>query len=170
METVLHVAGLLLLLVVCLAALTSLLLGLPGTFFIVVAALVYGWATGFAAVSWSTLGWLFLLALIGEGIEFFAGAAGAAGERPSRRVMVGALAGGFVGGLVGAPFLFGVGALVGALFGAFAGAALAVVSEGGTMGSALSTGVAAFRGRLLGFVLKAAVAVVMLVVLAAAVL
>jgi len=170
METVVHVAGLLLLLLVCLASLASLLLGLPGTFFIVVAALLYGWATGFATVQWSTVGWLLLLAVVGEGFEVFAGAAGAAGERPSRRVMVGALAGGVVGGLVGTPVLFGVGSLLGALVGAFAGAALAVVSEGGTMGSALSTGLAALRGRLLGFVLKAALAVMMLVVLAAAVL
>ncbi|HEX7408270.1 MAG TPA: DUF456 family protein [Candidatus Binatia bacterium] len=170
MGTLLHVIGLLLLLTAGVASLTSLLLGLPGTLFIVIAALVYGWATGFAAVTWSTVGWLFLLAVVGEGGEFFAGAAGAAGERPSRRVMVGALAGGVVGGLAGTPLLFGVGSLLGALVGAFAGAALAVISEGGTMTSALSTGLAAFRGRLLGFVFKAAIAVVMLVVLAAAVL
>jgi hypothetical protein len=170
METVLHVGGLLLLLIACLASLASLLLGLPGTFFILLAALLYGWATGFAAVQWSTVGWLLLLAAVGEGLEFFAGAAGAAGERPSWRVMVGALAGGVVGGLAGTPVMFGVGSLLGALVGAFTGAALAVVSEGGTMGSALSTGLAALRGRLLGFVLKAAAAVVMLVVLAAAVL
>jgi hypothetical protein len=169
MDTVLHAAGLLLLLIACLASLASLLLGLPGTFFIVVAALLYGWATSFAAVQWSTVGWLLLLAVVGEGFEFFAGAVGAAGERPSRRVMVGALAGGVVGGLAGTPVLFAVGSLLGALVGAFAGAALAVVSEGGTIGS-VSTGLAALRGRLLGFVLKAAIAVVMLVVLAAAVL
>jgi uncharacterized protein YqgC (DUF456 family) len=170
METVLHVVGLLLLLIACLASLVSLLLGLPGTVFILVAALLYGWATGFAAVQWSTVRWLLLLAAVGEGLEFFAGAAGAAGERPSGRVMVGTLAGGVVGGLAGTPVLFGVGSLLGALVGAFTGAALAVVSEGGTMGSAVSTGLAALRGRLLGFVLKAAVAAVMLVVLAAAVL
>ncbi len=168
MDTVLHVVGLLLLLMACLAAFASLLLGLPGTFLIVVAALVYAWATGFTTVTWSTVGWLFLLAVIGEVFELFAGAAGAAGKRPSRRVMIGALLGGVVGGLVGTPLLFGVGSLLGALAGAFVGAALAVVSEGGTMGAALSTGLAAFRGRLLGFVLKTAVAVVMLMALAAA--
>ncbi len=169
MDTVLHVVGLLLLLIVCLASFTSLLLGLPGTFLIVGAALVYGWATGFKTVHWSTVGWLFLLAVIGEGFEFLAGAASAVGERPSRRVMAGALAGGVAGGLVGTPFMFGVGSLLGALAGAFAGAALAVVWEGGTMTAAFSTGLAALRGRLLGFVLKAAVAVVMLAVLGAAV-
>jgi len=168
MDTVLHLVGLLLLLMACLGAFASLLLGLPGTFLIVGAALVYGWATGFAAVQWSTVGWLFLLAAVGEVCEFLA-AARAVGARPSRRVMVCALVGAVAGGLIGAPFLFGAGALLGALAGAFAGAALAVVSEGGTLGAALSTGLAAMRGRLLGFVLKAAAAAAMLVVLAAAI-
>lgn len=170
METALHVSGLLLLLLACVASVISLLFGLPGTFLIVVAALVYGWATGFAAVNWSTLGWLLLLAVAGEGVEFVAGAAGAARERPSWRVMVAVLAGGVVGGLIGTPLLFGVGSLLGTLVGAFLGAALAVASEGGTVTSALSTGLAAFRGRLLGFVLKTAVAIIMLGMLTAAVL
>jgi len=170
MDTVLHLAGLLLLLAICLAAFASLLFGLPGTFLIVVAALVYAWATRFAAVTWSTVGWLCLLALSAEGFELLAVTAGAAGERPSRRVMVAAVVGGIVGGLVGTPLLFGVGSLLGALAGAFTGAAVAAISEGGSMGAAFSAGRTAFRGRLLGFVLKAAVAVVMLVVLGAAVL
>lgn len=173
METLLYLLGLLLLALACAAGLLSLLFGLPGTFVILGAALVYAWATGFAAVTWVTLGWLAALAVVGEGLEFFAGAAGAAGaagQRPTRRATVGALLGGFAGGLLGAPFLFGVGALIGALLGAFIGAALAVASEGGGMGSALSVGLAAMRGRLLGFVLKSAIAVVMVVLLGVAVL
>jgi len=168
--TVLHILGLLLLALVCVGALGSLLFGLPGTFLIVGAALVYAWATGFASVQWATIGWLALLAVVGEGLEFIAGVAGAAGERPSRRVTIWILLGGFVGALVGTPFLFGIGSLLGALVGAFAGASLAVASEGGGTGSALTTGLAAMRGRFLGFVLKAAIAVVMLVVLGSAVL
>jgi uncharacterized protein len=170
MDMVLHILGILVLGLVCLVALASLMFGLPGTFLIVVAALVYASVTGFAAVHWATIAWLLLLALLGEGIEFVAGAAGAAGDRPSRRVTLSVLAGGFAGGIVGAPFLFGVGSLLGALLGAFVSAVLAVASEGGDAGSALATGWAAMRGRLLGFVLKTAIAVVMLVVLAAAVL
>ena len=168
MATALHLLGLLLLFGFCGVALVSLVFGLPGTFLIVGAALVYGWATGFAAVQWSTVGWLALLAVIGEGIEFAAGSAGAASRRPSRRVTVFVLIGGFAGGIVGTPFLFGIGSLIGALLGAFAGAALAVGSEGGTIGESFSTGMAAMRGRLLGFILKAAVAVVMVVIVAAA--
>jgi hypothetical protein len=169
-DTLVHTLSLFLLAAVCFAALVSLLFGLPGTMVIVAAAVLYAWATEFAAVTWGTIGWLALLAVIGEGLEFLTGAVGAAGERPSKRVTVAALAGGFIGGVVGTPLLFGIGSLLGVLAGAFAGAALAVVSEGGSRAAALRTGVAALRGRLLGFVLKVSVAIVMVVVLAAAVL
>jgi hypothetical protein len=168
METTLFVLGLILLFTFCLAALVSLVVGLPGTFLIVAAALVYAWATGFAAVQWSTVGWLLLLALVGEGIELVSGTVSAAGTRPSRRVTIAVLIGGIIGGIVGTPFLLGVGSLVGALMGAFGGAALAVASEGGSMGSAVKTGLAAMRGRLLGFIVKASIAVVMVVLLFAA--
>lgn len=169
METVLFVLGVVTLFVVCLGALVSLVFGLPGTFVIVGAAVVYAWASGFVAVTWVTIGWLAGLAVLGEGIEFLATSASAASARPSRRVFAGALLGSFAGGLIGVPFLFGVGALIGALAGAFAGAALAVASEGGGAGAAVATGFAAMRGRLLGFLLKAAVAVVMVLLLAAAI-
>jgi hypothetical protein len=168
MDSLLHVLGIVLLFSVCLLAFASLLFGLPGTFLIVAAGLVYGWATGFAAVEWATIAWLGGLALVGEGIELFAATAGAASERPSFRVTAFVLVGGIAGGIIGTPLLFGIGSLLGALAGAFAGAAIAVRSEGGSRESALATGLAAMRGRLLGFVMKSAIAMVMLVVLFAA--
>jgi hypothetical protein len=168
MSSFLPILGLLALFSFCLLALGSLLFGLPGTFLIVAAALTYGWATDFVAVDWSTIGWLAGLAVLGEGIEFFAATASATSERPSWRVTVFVLAGGIAGGIIGTPLLFGIGSLLGALAGAFAGAALAVRSEGGSVESAVGTGLAAMRGRFLGFVLKSAIAVVMVVLLAAA--
>jgi hypothetical protein len=168
-DTFLHVVGILLLFTACVAALFSLVVGVPGTFIIVGLALLYAWATGFSAVQWSTIGWLTLLAVVGEVVEFLAAGAATASTRPSRRVTIGALLGALVGGILGVPFLFGVGALLGALAGAFAGAALAVRSEGGTLGESMTTGLAAMNGRLLGFVLKAALAAVMIVMIAFAV-
>ena len=105
----------------------------------------------------------------GEAIEFGAGAVGVSGHRPSRRVAVAAIAGALVGGIAGAPLLFGLGALLGALCGAFAGAAIAAGSEGQSAAEAFRAGLAAMGGRLLGFVVKVSIAVVMLVVLAAAI-
>ena len=170
MSTLLHVLGLLLLFAGCFAALCTLVIGLPGTFIIVGLAIFYGWATDFETLQWSTIGWLTLLAVIGEGIEFAASGAAAAGSRPSRRVTIGALAGALIGGIVGTPLLFGVGSLIGALLGAFAGAALAVRSEGGSLDESVTIGFAALKGRLLGFVVKVAVAAAMVVIVAVAAL
>lgn len=166
MATLLHVLGVLLLFVGCVAALAALVIGLPGTFIIVGIALLYAWATDFASVQWATIGWLMLLAVVGEVIELVASGAAAAGARPSRRVTVGALVGALIGGIVGTPLLFGIGSLLGALAGAFAGAALAVRSEGGSLDESVATGFAALKGRLLGFVVKVSLAVVMVIVLA----
>jgi hypothetical protein len=152
----------------CAIALASLVIGLPGTFLIVAAALGYGWLTGFVAVTWTTLAWLLGLAVIGELLELLSSAAGSSTERPSRRTAGWALGGGIVGGIAGTPFLFGIGSLLGALAGAFGGAALAVTSQGGDTRAALRSGLTAMRGRFLGFVAKLAIAVVMVVVLFAA--
>lgn len=171
METVLHLVALLLLGLGCFAGLVALLLGLPGTFIILAAAGIYAVATGFATISLSVLAWLLALALLAEALEFVAAAAsGVPGAAPSRRVQVSAIAGSILGGILGAPILFGLGALFGALAGAFAGAALAVAWEGGSVSDAARHGFAALRGRLLGFVVKASIAVVMLILIAVSVI
>lgn len=170
MDSLLHYGGIAILLLGCVLALISLVIGLPGTFLMVALALAYGLGTGFRDVGWSTIGWLALLAIVGEGVEFAASAIGtSAGGRPSRRASIWAIAGALAGGIFGTPILLGLGSLLGALVGAFAGAALAVGSEGASAGEALAAGIAAMKGRLLGFVVKAAIAVAMIVIVAAAV-
>jgi len=168
MDVLAYIAGLLLLALFCALAAFSLILGLPGTFALVGIALVYGWATGFVGVTGGVIAWLFGLALAAEGFEFASTVLANGSQRPSRRVAVSALLGAVVGGLVGTPFLFGVGSLIGALAGAFGGAALASTAEGQTAAGAMAAGVAAMRGRLLGFIVKASIAVVMIVLILAA--
>jgi hypothetical protein len=170
METLLFILGLILLFVACLVSLLSLVFGFPGTFLIAAAALIYGWLTGFALLESATVLWLFGLAVVAEVIEFFAATAATSGSSPSRRVTLSTIAGAIVGGIVGAPFFFGVGSLLGALLGAFVGAAFAVSSEGGTVGESLRIGFAAMSGRLLGFVVKSAIAVAMIVLIAIAII
>ena len=170
MDAFLHIVGLLTLFAVCLVALATLVVGLPGTFIIVVAALGYGWLTSFTAVTWTTIFWLLGLALAGEGLELLSSMLGSEGSRPTRRVATLALVGGIVGGIIGTPLLFGIGSLLGALAGAFTGAALASSTEGARPGAAMRSGLAAMRGRFLGFIAKLAIAVAMLVVLFAAAL
>ena len=163
MAEVAHWLGITLLAVFCVAALLTLILGLPGTFLIVLVGAVYGWATGFAEVTPGTVGGLFALALLAEAIEFASAARGGgdAGPRPSLRITVGAIAGAVAGGLLGAPLLFGIGALFGAFAGAFAGAALAATWEGHDRDTAVHHGMQALRGRVLGFVVKSAIATAM---------
>jgi hypothetical protein len=156
MESFLHGIGIAAALAGCLLAIASLIVGLPGTLAILAIALLYAWLTGFAAVTWGTIGWLALLAAVGEGLELAAAGLATAGARPSRRVTVAAVVGALAGGIVGTPFLIGLGSLVGALAGAFAGAALAAAFEGGSLSEAGAVGVAAMKGRLLGFAAKAA--------------
>lgn len=155
---------------VCVLGLFSLVVGLPGTFLILLAGVVYAWATGFATVTWGTLGWLALLAVIGEGIELALGSGVAGSARPSRRVAVAAILGSVLGGLVAAPLLFGLGALFGALAGAFLGAGVAAHGESGDLGHAMRHGWGAFKGRLAGFVVKSAIGVAMTLILMAAAL
>ena len=169
MATIAHILGLLLLIIACGVALCSLVLGLPGTVAIVGIALFYAWATGFAVIQWSTIGWLAALAVFAEAVEFLAAGSAAAGPRPSRRVTAGAIVGALIGGIIGTPILFGIGSLLGALAGAFAGAAVVVALEGGTLRDSITTGFAALKGRFIGFVVKVAIAVLMVIVIAVAV-
>ena len=169
-DAALSLLGLLALFGVCALGVVGLLFGLPGTWVILAAAGVYAWLTGFQTVASGTLGALFGLAAVAEVLEFTFAARGAVGATPRRGVTVAALVGSLVGGLLGAPFLFGIGALVGALAGAFLGATLAVAGHGESAAAALHAGRSAMRGRLLGFVVKAACAVAMCMTLATAIL
>ena len=171
LSTTLSAAALLLLFAVCIAALFSLVFGLPGTFIIVAAAFVYAWVTDFVIIQWPTPLWLLALAIGAEIVEFFitTAAASSAADKPSRRITLGTIGGAIIGGIVGTPFLFGIGSLLGAMAGAFFGAALAATSGGRTWRESLRIGFAALQGRLLGFVLKSAIAVTMIVIIVASV-
>lgn len=165
MESLLAVAATILLFAVCAAASVALLFGLPGTFVIVGAAALYAWSGAFEVVSLGALLGLVALAVVGEVAELATGGGVGHDGRPSTRVTVAVIVGSLVGGMFGATLLFGLGALPGALFGAFAGAGLAVMSQGGDLGAALRSGWAALKGRFLGFVIKFVVALLMIGVL-----
>ena len=168
MAAVLEILAIFLLLGVCVCALASLVFGFPGTVIIVIASLLYAWATGFTSIHVSTVVWLAVFAAVAEGIEFAAGMAATAGSKPSAKITGLVMVGGIVGGLLGIPFLFGIGALLGGLIGAFSGGVAGVIWEGGSREHALRTGLTAMRGRLLGFVIKATIAVAMVGMVVAA--
>ncbi len=98
------------------------LLGLPGNWIVVVAAMLYAWwlpGDGRLAVGWNTVLVLAVLAAGGEAVEFIAGALGVSKAGGSRRgallALVGSLVGGVVGLFIGVPVPV-VGSLAAALF------------------------------------------------------
>jgi uncharacterized protein YqgC (DUF456 family) len=127
----------------------------------------------------STFGWRLLLvaaglALVGEVVEFLAGAAGTKLGGGTRRGMWGALAGGLLGAVVLTPALPVplLGTLVGALAGTFAGAFIAEVTgpEARAHRHTVRAALAAVAGRLAGTVGKLAAGVVLWLLLVRALL
>jgi hypothetical protein len=157
-------------LLVSLAGLISLVFGLPGTFIILGASVLYGWYDGFQEITVRILVILVVLALAGELIEFLLGILGSKKYESSNRAIVGSIIFGIIGAIIGAPFFFGIGAVVGAFAGAFAGAIIVELSQGKKMDEALKSGWGAFIGRVAGTISKGAVGIAMIAITALAVL
>lgn len=138
-------------------------LGIPGTFVIAAAALVYAWLTEFAAMTLGFVGLLFLIAMLVEVLEFSLGALTAAKYGSSKMGIIGSILGGFWGALWGIPILPPFGILVGAFIGAFAGAALFELIASRNWKQAFRVGWGALLGSVAGKIAKMAAAVAMVV-------
>jgi uncharacterized protein YqgC (DUF456 family) len=156
------------------------LVGLPGNWLIVAAAALYAWLMGADATT--ALGWpsviaILVLAVLGEVIEFAAGAMGVTGAGGSRRgallAIVGSIVGGIVGLIVGVPIPV-IGQLVAAIvfggLGALVGAVIGEVWKGRDLDASLEIGKAAFIGRMLGTAGKMVICTLMVIVAAAAII
>lgn len=152
------------------------LVALPGNWIVLGGAALFAWLlpeNGGRGVTWTAVAVLFGLAILGEVIEFAAGAAGAAKQGASRRAialsMVGAILGSIAGLAIGAPVLI-IGsfimALLGGAVGAFAGAYLGETWKGRGEPERTAAGRGAFFGRIWGTVGKLAVGAVMLAIVA----
>lgn len=171
-----YYAWMMALIIGCAAAWATNFVMLPGNWMIVgLAALFVSSvvATADGGMGWDTVTQLIVLAVIGEGLEFMAGAAGAAKKGGSKRSVVlallGALSGSIIGAVAGLPIpVIGtlVGALAGAGAGAFVGAWLGEAWKGRSPEDRVSVGQGAMVGRLLGTVGKLAVGMVMIGVVA----
>jgi uncharacterized protein YqgC (DUF456 family) len=124
-------------------------------------------------ITWVTVGALLGLAILGEIVEFAAGAAGAAKQGASRRAVVlsivGAMVGSIAGLAIGAPVpILGsfIMALLGGAAGAFAGAYVGEAWKGRSDEERVAAGKGAFIGRLWGTVGKLASGAMMLAILA----
>lgn len=166
----------LLLIAVLVVAWLLTLLGMPGNWLMVIASAVYAYLM--PEISRADLGvgvvvGLLVLAVLGEVVEFAAGALGVAQAGGSRRgaalAILGSVLGGLVGILVGVPFPIPlVGSLVAAVLfagiGAMTGALLGEQWKGRTIEESWKSGKAAFWGRLWGTLAKTLIATVMVVV------
>jgi uncharacterized protein YqgC (DUF456 family) len=155
---------------VSLAGLVSLIFGLPGTFIILGASVLYGWYGGFSEITVRVIIILVVLALAGELIEFLLGILGSKKYESSNKAIVGSIIFGIIGAVMGAPFFFGIGAVIGAFAGAFAGAILMELSQGKKMDEAIKSGWGAFLGRVAGTISKGAVGIAMIAITVLAVL
>ena len=153
-----------LLLVINAALVLVALMGLPGTWLMVIATAIFAWAHWDESIlGWPTLLSLLGLALLGEVLELVLGALGVKSSGGSFRGALGAMVGGVAGGILG-TFLIPVailGSILGAACGSFLGALTGECSGGREFEAALQTGHAAFLGKLFGSISKVALAVVM---------
>ena len=154
------------------------LVTLPGNWIVVGLAVLFAWllpeaATDGRGMDWATVFVLVGLAVLGEIVEFAAGAAGAAKQGASRRgvalSIAGAMVGSIVGLAVGAPIpIIGslIAAVLGGSAGAFAGAYLGEAWKGRDEDQRVAAGRGAFVGRLWGTAGKLAVGAIMLAIVA----
>jgi uncharacterized protein YqgC (DUF456 family) len=145
-------------------------LSLPGNWVMVVASAAFAYLApdgGRFDISWTAVGVLLGLALLGEALEMAAGAVSAARVGGSKRGAALAIVGSMIGAVVGAgagtaipiPLVGSViGAVGGACLGALAGAMLGETWKGRALGETWKIGQAAFWGRFLGTVAKVAIA------------
>jgi uncharacterized protein YqgC (DUF456 family) len=149
-------------------------IGLPGNWLNLLAAALYAWLMPLehrADFGWIALAIMLVLALVGEGIEFAAGAVGASTVGGSKRgaglALAGALTGGIVGIFIGLPIPF-IGPIISPILfsaiGALVGSMLGEQWKGRDLRDSFWIGHAAFWGRLAGTIGKIAVGAAMIVV------
>jgi uncharacterized protein YqgC (DUF456 family) len=143
-------------------------LTLPGTWVILAASVLYGWATGFETVTWQLLGWLTLIALALEGIEFLLAVKLAQKLGAEKSASWAAIIGAILGGIWGTTILPLIGSLIGALAGAFLGAVIWELLRGKPSSEALKSGRGALIGRGGATIIKTigAIAMALIVILA----
>lgn len=153
--------GITILVIVLVGSLLIVPLGLPGTWLMVGAALVYHVAVR-GAIGIGTVVGTAVLALIGELLEFSLAGRFSRKYGGSRRAAWGAILGGFAGALIGVPVPI-VGPVIGAFLGAFIGALVAELTVKGDGRAASRAATGALLGRITAAAMKVAIGVVIAV-------
>ena len=159
---ILNVAVLIILILSMPAGLIAVVLGLPGTWLVLVASVLYGWLTDFAIITPQLLLGLLALAVVAELLDLTLGLWGARRYGGTKKAMVGTMIGGILGAVALSPMLFGFGTIVGAFLGAFVGAFSITYLEQRKMDEAMQVGWGALLGRVFAMVFKGAAVVTMI--------
>lgn len=165
------------LVLLCACAWATSIFTLPGNWIVVALAAGFAWlfpkVDDGRGLTWTVVGIALALAVLGEVLEFVAGAAGAAKQGASKRAvflsLVGALAGSLAGVAIGTPVpVLGsfVMALLGGAGGAFAGAYLGELWKGRSEQERRAAGHGAFVGKLWGTLGKLACGAVIVALVA----
>lgn len=135
------------------------LIGLPGNFLILAAAVVYGWQEDFLHLTYTSLLILAGAWIGGELIEFFAGIKGAKKERASWWATIAACVGSIMGAIAGTGFMPIIGTVIGALLGGFIASYYVeyIYTKDKAKAGKVAKGVV--KGQLLGILIKFAVAI-----------
>ena len=147
-------------LLVMLAGLFIIPFGLPGLW-LMIGVVAFGVFSG--AIAWWTLAFLVVLGIVAELLEFLAVKKLSDRHGGSKAAFWGAIAGGLVGAIVGAPIPI-IGSFVAGVVGTFAGAAAVTMYEQRDLSHGMRVGFGAALGRAVAVAIKVAVAVVVLVV------
>jgi uncharacterized protein YqgC (DUF456 family) len=135
------------------------MLNLPGNLLIFFTALGYSFFDGSIYLSYQYLIILFGMYILGEVVEFFAGAWGAQQGKASKKATAAAFIGAMAGGVLGTILLPVVGSILGMLAGAFLFSYAAEYTETRNPDKAKKVGISVAKGQLIGFVFKIVTAI-----------
>jgi uncharacterized protein YqgC (DUF456 family) len=150
-----------------LAALPLQVLGLPGIWILVADAFFLRWVAGPDWIGTYTVISLAFMAFTGEVLELWTAAAGARTSVHIKGGVAASILGALVGGILGAPVLFGLGAIPGMAAGAWVAVFLAAMFNGYSPGLAIGAAYGALVGRLKGTAAKIVICGVMIAVIIA---
>jgi len=150
----------LLLLAVVILSIFMIPFGLPGTWIIAAAAMVYRITIPDGGVGYFTVTMMFALALVSAVIEMSLSARYAKKYGGSRRAGWGAVIGGIIGAMMGIPVPI-IGSVIGAFAGAFVGAFVLEMTAGTQVAGSTKVATGAMVGRIVGAAMNVAIGVVM---------
>jgi uncharacterized protein YqgC (DUF456 family) len=135
--------------------------GFAGSFVVVGAILVCSLIDGFNTVGFAAVIVFFILAALGEIVEYLSGIYGAKRYGASNRGVVGAMIGGLVGAMLLSGIVIGVGTVIGVLVGTFSGAFIGEYFAGKNMVLSGRAGWGALLGKIAAIGFKVCVILIM---------